>query len=100
MKFCLNLVDIFCDFIIFCLICFIIVLIVFFGFFIYRLEFFYFIIWFDGIWWLIVIIFIVGYGDFVFYMTIGKLIGISIILLGIGFCFYYMVLFVIEMINK
>ncbi|PWE74545.1 potassium channel protein [Bacillus cereus] len=95
-----NLVDTFRDSIIFRLIFFIIVLTAFSGFLIHRLEPFHFTTWFDGIWWSIVTIFTVGYGDFAPHTTIGKLIGISIILLGTGFCSYYMVLFATEMISK
>ncbi|MRR44326.1 potassium channel family protein, partial [Bacillus anthracis] len=95
-----KLVDAFRDSIIFRLICFIVVLTAFSGFLIHILEPSHFTTWFDGIWWSIVTIFTVGYGDFAPHTLIGKLIGMGIILFGTGFCSYYMVLFATDMINK
>ncbi|KFN02767.1 potassium channel protein [Bacillus clarus] len=100
MKSRVNLIDTFRDSIIFRLICFIIALTTTSGFLIYTLEPLYFTTWFDGIWWSLVTIFTVGYGDFVPHTMLGKLIGMSLILLGTGFCSYYMVLFATEMISK
>ncbi|KEK25128.1 potassium channel family protein [Bacillus gaemokensis] len=100
MKSRANLVDVFRDSIIFRLICFIIVLITFFGFLIHKLEPTYFSTWFDGIWWSLVTTFTVGYGDYVPHTLLGKSIGMLLILLGTGFCSYYMILFATEMISK
>ncbi|HEK9102925.1 potassium channel protein [Bacillus pfraonensis] len=95
-----NIIDVFRDSIIFRLVTFIIVLITVFGFLIYKLEPKYFSTWFDGIWWAIVTTFTIGYGDYVPHTPVGKLIGMLLILLGTGFCSYYMVLFATEMISK
>ncbi|PEB50549.1 potassium channel protein [Bacillus pseudomycoides] len=100
MKSRANLVDVFRDSIIFRLISFIIILTTVFGFIIYKLEPKYFSTWLDGIWWSLVTIFTVGYGDYVPHTSLGKLLGILLILLGTGFCSYYMVLFATEMISK
>src|SRR6476469_3314288 len=100
LKFRTYYIDTFCVYIIFLLVCFIVVLTASSGFLIHRLEPSHFTTWFDGVWWSIVTIFTVGYGDFAPHTTIGKLIGICIILLGTGFCSYYMVLFATDMINK
>ncbi|WIY60841.1 potassium channel protein [Bacillus arachidis] len=100
MKSRTNLVDVFRDSIIFRLISFIIILITVFGLLIYKFEPTYFSTWFDGIWWALVTTFTVGYGDYVPHTPIGKLTGMLLILLGTGFCSYYMVLFATEMISK
>ncbi|WP_138090727.1 potassium channel family protein [Halalkalibacterium halodurans] len=44
---------------------------------------------FDGIWWAIVTISTVGYGDFVPYTLIGRLLGIVLIMSGVGFMTFY-----------
>ncbi|MCI0767697.1 potassium channel family protein [Bacillus sp. TL12] len=95
-----NIIDVFRDSIIFRLVTFIIVLITVFGFLIYKLEPKYFSTWFDGIWWAIVTTFTIGYGDYVPHTPVGKLVGMLLILIGTGFCSYYMVLFATEMISK
>ncbi|PEY31575.1 potassium channel protein [Bacillus cereus] len=100
MKSRANLVDVFRGSIIFRLVSFIIILIATFGFLIYKLEPKYFSTWLDGIWWSLVTVFTVGYGDYVPHTPVGKVIGMFLILLGTGFCSYYMVLFATEMINK
>ncbi|MBO1581914.1 MULTISPECIES: potassium channel family protein [Bacillus] len=100
MKSRANLVDVFRNSIIFRLVSFIIILIATFGFLIYKLEPKYFSTWFDGIWWAIVTTFTIGYGDYVPHTPVGKLVGMLLILLGTGFCSYYMVLFATEMISK
>lgn len=92
--------DVFRNSIIFRLVSFIIILIATFGFLIYKLEPKYFSTWFDGIWWAIVTTFTIGYGDYVPHTPVGKLVGMLLILLGTGFCSYYMVLFATEMISK
>ncbi len=96
----MNLIDAFRDSIIFRLFCFIVILIAVFGFLIYKFEPTYFSTWFDGIWWALVTTFTVGYGDFVPHTPVGKVTGMLLILLGTGFCSYYMVLFATEMISK
>ncbi|WP_375335777.1 MULTISPECIES: potassium channel family protein [unclassified Bacillus (in: firmicutes)] len=95
-----NIIDVFRDSIIFRLVTFIIILITVFGFLIYKLEPKYFSTWFDGIWWAIVTTFTIGYGDYVPHTPVGKLVGMLLILIGTGFCSYYMVLFATEMISK
>ncbi|WP_410985205.1 potassium channel family protein [Bacillus cereus] len=95
-----NIIDVFRDSIIFRLVTFIIVLTTVFGFLIYKLEPKYFSTWFDGIWWAIVTTFTIGYGDYVPHTPVGKLVGMLLILIGTGFCSYYMVLFATEMISK
>ncbi len=82
------------------LICFIVILTTVFGFIIYKLEPTYFSTWLDGIWWSLVTIFTVGYGDYVPHTPIGKIVGMLLILLGTGFCSYFMILFATEMMNK
>ncbi|WP_242144083.1 MULTISPECIES: TrkA family potassium uptake protein [unclassified Bacillus cereus group] len=100
MKAPANLIDTFRDSIIFRLICFIVILTTGFGFIIYKLEPAYFSTWLDGIWWSLVTIFTVGYGDYVPHTSIGKIVGMLLILLGTGFCSYFMILFATEMMNK
>lgn len=55
---------------------------------------------FDGIWWAIVTVFTVGYGDYVPRSTYARLLGILLILLGTGFGSYYMVSFATELISR
>lgn len=95
-----SIIGIFRNSIIVRLVLFISLLSFLFGFIVHYLEKDVFPTWFDGIWWSIVTIFTVGYGDFAPQSTPGKFIGILLILLGTGFCSYYMILFATEMINK
>ncbi|WP_102028505.1 potassium channel family protein [Salirhabdus sp. Marseille-P4669] len=55
---------------------------------------------FDGIWWAFVTGSTVGYGDFVPISTIGKLIGILMILTGGGVLTYYMVTISTETVRR
>lgn len=48
---------------------------------------------FEGIWWVIIIIFIIGYGDFVLIIMIGRLVVIILVLIGMGFIIIYFVMF-------
>lgn len=95
-----SIIDIFRSSIILQLVLLISLLSVVSGFVIHHLEKEAFPTWFDGVWWAIVTIFTVGYGDFAPQSVPGKLVGIALILLGTGFCAYYMVLFATEMISK
>ncbi|GIN61983.1 putative potassium channel protein YugO [Robertmurraya siralis] len=62
-----------------------------FGLFAYLLEPETFTTLFDGIWWAIITASTVGYGDFVPKTILGKIIGILLILLGVGFVSSYFV---------
>ncbi|WP_028401375.1 potassium channel family protein [Ectobacillus panaciterrae] len=55
---------------------------------------------FDGIWWAIVTVFTVGYGDYVPESLRGKMIAIFLILVGTGFGAFYMVSFATELISR
>ncbi|WP_019156084.1 potassium channel family protein [Robertmurraya massiliosenegalensis] len=66
-------------------------LLFFFGLFAYLIEPETFTTLFDGIWWAIITASTVGYGDFVPKTILGKLIGIFLILLGVGFVSSYFV---------
>ncbi len=55
---------------------------------------------FDGIWWAVVTIFTVGYGDYVPSSLIGRIFAIVLILAGTGLGAYYMVSFATELINQ
>ncbi|MFD3448844.1 potassium channel family protein [Microbacteriaceae bacterium 4G12] len=55
---------------------------------------------FDGIWWSVVTMFTIGYGDFVPHSPLGKGVAILLIVLGTGFGSYYMVAFATEMISR
>ncbi|WP_100373870.1 potassium channel family protein [Bacillus sp. FJAT-45037] len=41
--------------------------------------------WFDAVWWALVTVSTVGYGDFVPHTTIGRILGIILIFSGVGF---------------
>ncbi|WP_416828578.1 ion channel [Ectobacillus polymachus] len=75
-------------------------LVIVFGFSIHFLEPKVFPSIFDGIWWAIVTVFTVGYGDYVPQSTYARLLGILLILLGTGFGSYYMVSFTTELISR
>ncbi len=61
-----------------------ITIILLFGFLIHLVEPKTFTSWFDGIWWAIVTTATVGYGDLAPESTIGRIIGIALILFGVG----------------
>ncbi|MFX3622899.1 MAG: TrkA family potassium uptake protein [Ectobacillus sp.] len=75
-------------------------LITFFGILIHVLEPANFPHFFDGIWWAIVTVFTVGYGDYVPKSNHGKTIAILLILSGTGFGAYYMAAFATELVNR
>lgn len=67
----------------------IIILLLTFGFIISRLEPERFPTIFDGIWWAVITTSTVGYGDFVPETIPGRMIGITLIFLGVGFLSAY-----------
>src|SRR5690625_3859921 len=68
----------------------VLVLMLLFGFIIHTLEPVHFPTIFDGIWWAFVTGSTVGYGDYVPLSTIGKIVGIMLILAGGGLVTFYM----------
>ncbi|GEL77914.1 potassium channel protein [Tenuibacillus multivorans] len=55
---------------------------------------------FDGVWWAFITGSTIGYGDYVPHTTIGRLLGISLILLGGGVLTFYMVTFAKTTISR
>ncbi|MBO9130633.1 NAD-binding protein [Bacillus sp. 165] len=55
---------------------------------------------FDGIWWAIVTIFTIGYGDYVPLSFGGKIFAIIMILAGTGLGSYYMISFATQLVNQ
>lgn len=76
------------------------VIIIGFGLLIYIIEPETFDTVFDGIWWAIITVSTVGYGDFVPQTTFGKIIGMLLILFGAGFVSTYFVTLASTTINR
>ncbi|UOY90942.1 NAD-binding protein [Ectobacillus sp. JY-23] len=71
-----------------------------FGIIIHYIEPSVFPTFFDGIWWAIVTVFTVGYGDLVPKTLAGKTTAILLILIGTGFGSYYMISFATELVSR
>jgi voltage-gated potassium channel len=75
-------------------------IILIFGIFMHFLEPSTFPTIFDGVWWAVVTVFTVGYGDYVPKSFHGKMIATALILLGTGLGSYYMISFATELISR
>lgn len=71
-----------------------------FGFLIYLIEPATFHTVFEGIWWAIITVSTVGYGDYVPQTAVGKLIGMLLILFGAGFVSTYFVTLASSAVNR